>query len=49
MVRVFNSIFREILAEVAQQSMDGEFLGAWGGYRPDLMKAAVEGERRQTA
>lgn len=28
---------------------DGEFLGAWGGYRPDLMKAAAEGERRQTA
>ena len=28
---------------------DGEFIGAWGGYRPDLIKAAVEGEGRQTA
>jgi len=28
---------------------DGEFIGAWGGFRPDLMKAAVKGERRQTA
>lgn len=28
---------------------DREFLGAWGGFRPDLMEAAAKGEGRQTA
>ena len=28
---------------------DGQFLGAWGGYRPDLMKAAVDSEGWRTA
>ena len=28
---------------------DGEFIGAWGGYRPDLMESAVKGEGRRTA
>lgn len=28
---------------------DGEFIEAWGGYRPDRIKAVTEGEGRRSA